>query len=202
MLLSLWVVFTRANTLGTFGKVGAISFNGNKIITTGGGGMIITDDEDLAQQAKHLTTTAKVHHMWEYVHDQVGYNYRMPNLNAALGCAQLNRLPELLQSKRDLFGKYQEQISSIDDIRLLEEPPNCSSNYWLQTTILDKANLVLRNEILAILNDTGLMSRPAWTGIHKLNPFLDCQRMDMSKTDCLEKRIINLPSSSFLNDKS
>ena len=109
---------------------------------------------------------------------------------------------EFLQSKRDLFEKYLEKISPIDGIRLLSEPPNCASNYWLQTIILDEANLALRNDILAILNDAGLMSRPAWTGIHKLYPFQDCPRMDMSTTDCLEKRIINLPSSSFLNDKS
>ena len=194
--------FYKGKHTGTFGKFGTISFNGNKIITTGGGGIILTDDEDLADQAKHLTTTAKVSHKWEYVHDRVGYNYRMPNLNAALGCAQLYRFPELLQSKSDLFGKYQEQISPINGIRLLSEPPNCSSNYWLQTIILDVANLALRDEILAILNDAGLMSRPAWKGIHKLSPFQDCPRMDMSEADCIEKRIINLPSSSFLYDKS
>jgi perosamine synthetase len=187
---------------GTFGKLGAISFNGNKIITTGGGGVILTNDETLADYAKHLTTTAKVSHKWEYIHDRVGYNYRMPNLNAALGCAQLNQLSEFLQSKRCLFEKYREKIAPIDGIRLLSEPSNCFSNYWLQTIILDEANLALRDEILSILNDAGLMSRPAWTGIHNLNPFQDCPRMDMSKTDCLEKRIINLPSSSFLNVKS
>jgi perosamine synthetase len=190
--------FYKGKHTGTFGKLGTISFNGNKIITTGGGGMIITDDEELAQQAKHLTTTAKVPHKWEYVHDQLGYNYRMPNLNASLGCAQLNRLPELLQSKRDLFEKYLEQICPIDGINLLSGPNNCSSNYWLQTIILDEANLTLRDEILAILNDAGLMSRPAWKAIHKLQPFEDCPRMDMEITESLEKRIINLPSSSFL----
>jgi perosamine synthetase len=194
--------FYKGKHTGTFGKIGAISFNGNKIITTGGGGMIITNDEELACQAKHITTTAKVAHKWEYVHDRVGYNYRMPNLNAALGCAQLNRLHEFLKSKRSLFEKYLEQMCSIDGLQLLSEPNNCSSNYWLQAIILDEANLALRDKILAILNDTGLMSRPAWTGIHKLCPFQDCPRMDMSTTDCLEKRIINLPSSSFLNDKS
>ena len=191
--------FHKGKHTGTLGKLGAISFNGNKIITTGGGGVILTNDETLADYAKYLTTTAKVLHKWEYVHDRVGYNYRMPNLNAALGCAQLNRLPELLRSKRDLFGKYQEQISPIDGLRLLSEPPNCSSNYWLQTIILDEANLALRDEILAILNDAGLMSRPAWTGTHKLKPFKDCPRMKMTTTGSLEKRIINLPSSSFLN---
>ena len=194
--------FYKSKHTGTFGKLGAISFNGNKIITTGGGGMIITDDEQLALQAKHLTTTAKVAHKWEYVHDRVGYNYRMPNLNAAFGCAQLNRLSEFLQSKRGLFEKYLELISPIDGIRLISEPNNCTSNFWLQTIVLNEANVALRDEILEILNDAGLMSRPAWTGIHKLKPFQDCPRMDMHTTDCLEKRIINLPSSSFLNDKS
>jgi perosamine synthetase len=191
--------FYKGKHTGTFGKLGTISFNGNKIITTGGGGMIITDDEELAQQAKHLTTTAKVPHKWEYVHDSVGYNYRMPNLNAAFGCAQLQKLPEFLQSKRELFEKYLEQICPIYGMRLVSEPNNCSSNYWLQTIILDEANLALRNEILAILNDSGLMSRPAWTGIHKLKPFQDCPRMKMTTSDDIESRIINLPSSTFLN---
>jgi perosamine synthetase len=183
---------------GTYGNFGTLSFNGNKIITTGGGGIILTDDHGLADMAKHITTTAKIAHKWEYVHDRVGYNYRMPNLNASLGCAQLNRLPELLQSKRDLFEKYLEHICPIDGIKLLSEPNNCSSNYWLQTIILNEANLELRDEILAILNDAGLMSRPVWKAIHKLKPFEDCPRMDMEITESLEKRIINLPSSSFL----
>jgi perosamine synthetase len=190
--------FYKGKHTGTFGKLGAISFNGNKIITTGGGGMIITDNEELAQQAKHLTTTAKVAHKWEYVHDQVGYNYRMPNLNAAFGCAQLQRLPEFLQSKRDLFERYCEQLSALNGIRLLNEPTECSSNYWLQTIVLDEPDEGLRNMILTALNEAGLMSRPAWTGLHKLEHFKDCPNMDMSVVDSLEKRIINVPSSSFL----
>ena len=190
--------FYKGKHTGTFGKFGTISFNGNKIITTGGGGMIITDDEDLADQAKHLTTTAKVPHKWKYVHDQVAFNYRMPNLNAALGCAQLKRLPDFLQSKLNLFKRYSECLSGLDGISLLKEPSNCRSNYWLQTIILDESNEEQRNDILAALNDAGLMSRPAWTGLHKLKHFKDCPRMNMSITDALEKRIINIPSSSFL----
>tara|TARA_A200000113_G_C8864453_1_gene354337 strand:+ start:1390 stop:2346 length:957 start_codon:yes stop_codon:yes gene_type:complete len=184
---------------GTFGKLGNISFNGNKIITTGGGGMIITNDESLANQAKHLTTTAKVPHKWEFFHDQVGFNYRMPNLNAALGCAQLERLPELLDLKRKLFHIYYENLSQINGISLVQEPPNCSSNYWLQTILLNKPNLDLRNEILSVLNEAGFMSRPAWKGLHKLDHFKDNPRMDMEITESLEKRIINIPSSSFLS---
>ena len=190
--------FYKDKHTGTFGKLGAVSFNGNKIITTGGGGMIITDNEELANQAKHLTTTAKVPHKWEYVHDRLGYNYRMPNLNAAFGCAQLKRLPEFLHSKRNLFEKYSEQLSGLDSIRLLEEPSNCSSNYWLQTIVLDEPDEELRNIILTALNEAGLMSRPAWTGLHKLEHFKECPKMDMTVVNSLEKRIINIPSSSFL----
>jgi perosamine synthetase len=190
--------FYKDKHTGTFGKFGTISFNGNKIITTGGGGMIITDDEELAQRAKHLTTTAKVPHKWEYVHDQVGYNYRMPNLNAAFGCAQLQRFPAFLQSKRNLFKRYCEQISILNGFRLLNEPTECSSNYWLQTIVLDEPDEELRNIILTALNDAGLMSRPAWTGLHKLEHFKECPKMDMTVVNSLEKRIINIPSSSFL----
>ena len=190
--------FYKSKHTGTFGKLGTISFNGNKIITTGGGGMIITDDKQLAHQAKHLTTTAKVPHKWEYVHDQVGYNYRMANLNAAFGCAQLKQLPKFLQSKRDLYKRYCEKLSGLDGIRLLEEPCECSSNYWLQTIVLDDPDVELRNMILAGLNDAGLMSRPAWKGLHKLEHFKECPKMDMLVVNSLEKKIINIPSSSFL----
>jgi len=190
--------FYKSKHTGTFGKLGTISFNGNKIITTGGGGMIITDDKQLAHQAKHLTTTAKVPHKWEYVHDQVGYNYRMANLNAAFGCAQLKQLPKFLQSKRDLYKRYCEKLSGLDGIRLLEEPCECSSNYWLQTIVLDDPDVELRNMILTGLNDAGLMSRPAWKGLHKLEHFKEFPKMDMLVVNSLEKKIINIPSSSFL----
>jgi perosamine synthetase len=191
--------FSNGRHTGTFGKFGTISFNGNKIITTGGGGMIITNDESLANQAKHLTTTAKVPHKWEFFHDQVGFNYRMPNLNAALGCAQLERLSEFLDLKRKLYYSYSKNLSRIDGISLVQEPQNCCSNYWLQTILLNKPNLDLRNEILTVLNKAGFMSRPAWTGLHKLDHFKDNPRMDMGITESLEKRIINIPSSSFLS---
>lgn len=190
--------FYKGQHTGTFGELGTISFNGNKIITAGGGGMIITDDEYLAHQAKHLTTTAKVPHKWEYVHDLIGYNYRMPNLNSALGCAQFKRLPEFLKNKRALFLKYREQFSKLKGIRLFSEPINCRSNYWLQTIFLNEADELLRNDILSALNEAGLMSRPAWTGLHKLEHFKECPKMDMIHLNLLEKRIINIPSSSFL----
>ena len=192
--------FYKGKHTGTFGKLGAISFNGNKIITTGGGGMIITDDEELAIQAKHLTTTAKVPHKWEYVHDKLGYNYRMPNLNASLGCAQLKRLEEFLIMKRELYESYRKQFFGLDGFLLFEEPSECSSNYWLQTIVLDEPDQEFRNIILTALNEAGLMSRPAWTGLHKLEYFKESPKMDMKVVNSLEKRIINIPSSSFLNN--
>ncbi|MFJ8102425.1 LegC family aminotransferase [Lysinibacillus sp. NPDC096212] len=180
---------------GGFGKVSAISFNGNKIITTGGGGAIVTDDEALADYAKHLTTTAKVPHRWEYEHDEIGYNYRMPNINAALGCAQLEKLPEFLQQKRELANKIGQLITELEGVKLFKEPTNCSSNYWLQTIILDER--YKRDEILTFLNDNHILSRPIWKPMHQLNIFRNCPKSTLVNTELIQKRIINIPSSCF-----
>ena len=183
---------------GTFGLLGTLSFNGNKIITTGGGGAILTHDDRLADQAKHLTTTAKRPHRWAYEHDQIGYNYRMPNLNAALGCAQLEQLPIFLASKRRLFERYRSAFSGIDHLRLLAEPTGCASNYWLQTLILDESLADQRDAILAATNDAGLMTRPAWTPLHELAPYRDCPRAPLPVAESLARRVINVPSSAGL----
>jgi perosamine synthetase len=183
---------------GTFGLVGTLSFNGNKTITTGGGGAILTDDLELAKRAKHLTTTAKIPHSWNYVHDEVGYNYRMPNLNAALGCAQMEQLPEFLASKRSLFERYKEAFRGIPRVRLFSEPEGSHSNYWLQTLLLDDSVAKQRDPILEATNSAGLMTRPAWTLLHKLTPFQDCPHAPLPVAETLEYRIINLPSSSGL----
>ena len=183
---------------GTFGLLGTLSFNGNKIITTGGGGAILTHDDRLADQAKHLTTTAKRPHRWAYEHDQIGYNYRMPNLNAALGCAQLEQLPNFLASKRRLFERYRSAFSGIDHLRLLAEPPGCESNYWLQTLILDESVADQRDAILAATNDAGLMTRPAWTPLHELAPYRDCPRAPLPVAESLARRVMNVPSSAGL----
>lgn len=183
---------------GTFGLLGTLSFNGNKIITTGGGGAILTNDDRLADQAKHLTTTAKRPHRWAYEHDQIGYNYRMPNLNAALGCAQLEQLPIFLASKRRLFERYRSAFSGIDHLRLLAEPTGCASNYWLQTLILDESLADQRDAILAATNDAGLMTRPAWTPLHELAPYRDCPRAPLPVAESLARRVINVPSSAGL----
>jgi perosamine synthetase len=183
---------------GTFGLLGAISFNGNKIITTGGGGAILTDDAILARQAKHLTTTAKTPHRWAFDHDEVGYNYRMPNLNAALGCAQLEQLPDLLLAKRRLYQRYSEAFNSVSGVRLIAEPENCHSNYWLQCLLMDE---VLDDQIDAVLdvtNDAGLMTRPMWRLMHRLKPYQNCPSAPLPVAELLERRLVNIPSSAFL----
>ena len=159
---------------GRFGLLGTLSFNGNKIITTGGGGAILTDDQGLAKLAKHLTTTAKLKHRWEYIHDEIGYNYRMPNLNAALGCAQLKQLPDFLASKRRLFVRYQVDFQGIPQVRIISEPEGSQSNYWLQTMLLDESVMDQRENILETTNNVGLMTRPVWSLLNKLAPYADC----------------------------
>ena len=183
---------------GTFGRLGTLSFNGNKTITTGGGGAILADDPELARHAKHLTTTAKLPHRWDYVHDEVGFNYRMPNLNAALGCAQLEQLPDFLASKRTLFLLYQKAFQDIPVVALIQEPPECQSNYWLQTLKLSDSVANERDAILAATNDAGLMSRPVWKLLHTLVPYQDCPRAPLPVAESLEQRLINLPSSAGL----
>ena len=180
---------------GTFGLMGTLSFNGNKTITTGGGGAILTNDPALAKQAKHLTTTAKVPHRWDYIHDQVGYNYRMPNINAALGCAQLEQLSGFLATKRSLFAAYQSAFQNIPGVEIVKEPFGCCSNYWLQTLKLSPDLASERDAILTATNDAGFMTRPAWTLIHRLLPYIECPRMELSVAEALEQRLINLPSN-------
>lgn len=183
---------------GTFGLMGTLSFNGNKTITTGGGGAILTNDAALARHAKHLTTTAKLPHAWEYRHDEIGYNYRLPNLNAALGCAQLEQLPAMLTAKRKLFERYQAAFASVVGVRLMAEPETCRSNYWLQTLMLDAGQENQRDLVLKATNDVGFMTRPAWIPMHELAHFKDCPRMDLACAESLSRRLINIPSSASL----
>jgi aminotransferase in exopolysaccharide biosynthesis len=183
---------------GTFGLLGTLSFNGNKTITTGGGGAILTNNEALAHHAKHLSTTAKLPHAWEYRHDEIGYNYRMPNLNAALGCAQLEKLPIRLAEKRELFRRYHAAFSKITGITLIAEPDQCHSNYWLQTLLLDADLATQRDAILKATNNAGFMTRPAWILIPELTPFQNCPSMDITEAQSLSQRLINIPSSSPL----
>lgn len=183
---------------GTFGDVGTLSFNGNKIVTTGGGGALLTNDAEIAQRARHLSTTAKVPHQWDFVHDEVGFNYRMPNLNAALGCAQLERLADMLASKRQLVDRYSTALADSDLGSLFLEPAGHLSNYWLQTFILHECNANLKEQVLADANAAGLQLRPLWRPMHTLAPYISMPRAPLPVTEQLAARVINLPSSAGL----
>ena len=190
--------FYKGRHTGNWGKVSALSFNGNKTITTGGGGTILTNNEELGDLAKHLTTTARVPHKWNIQHDQIGYNYRLPNINAALGCAQLEQLAGFLRKKRYLAERYKKAFEGIDGVRFFSEPDFAKSNYWLSVLLLDEGFSDKRDDLLEMTNNLGIMSRPAWVLMHKLPMFRDCPRMNLSGAESLESRLINLPSSATL----
>ena len=190
--------FYKKKHLGTFGDAGCISFNGNKIITTGGGGMVITNKKKLAKKIKHLTTTAKLNHKWEYIHDEVGYNFRMPNINAVLGLAQLEKINIFLKAKRALFKRYNKAFKKIEGISIYKEPNNSRSNYWLQTLVLNNNNINLKNKILDKSYKKQIYARPAWKLINELKPYKKKQKMDLSGSQAIYKKVINLPSSQSL----
>jgi aminotransferase in exopolysaccharide biosynthesis len=177
---------------GTFGLFGTLSFNGNKTITTGGGGMILTDDEALAKKAKHITTTAKVPHAWEYIHDQIGYNYRLTNLSAAMGVAQMEQLPGFLKDKRQIASNYQSFFED-SSIEFKTEMQNTTANFWLNALVLiDRKQ---RDEFLEYSNAAGIMTRPIWELMNRLTMFKDCQTGDLSNAEWLADRVVNIPSS-------
>jgi perosamine synthetase len=190
--------FYKGQHTGNRGRISALSFNGNKVITSGGGGAILTNDEDLGMLAKHLTTTARVSHKWSFIHDRVGFNYRLPNLNAALGCAQLEQLSDFIENKRNLARRYADAFVDIEGIRFFTEPEFALSNYWLNALLLDEADIVQRDALLEATNQLGIMTRPAWTLMHRLPMFSACPHMDLSMAEDLESRLINIPSSAVL----
>ena len=187
---------------GTFGHLGILSFNGNKVITTGGGGAILTNDSELARKAKYLTTTAKRPHRWEFFHDEIAYNYRLPNLNAALGCAQLERLEDTLARKRQLTERYREVFQSAHGLHFVEEPKDCHSNYWLNAVRLIDPSMSARDILLSTANDAGFQCRPAWTLLHKLPMYASCPRAELPTAEKLEASLINIPSSAYLAELS
>ncbi|MEG0796964.1 MAG: LegC family aminotransferase [Odoribacter sp.] len=181
---------------GLFGKLGALSFNGNKIITTGGGGMILTDDEELAVRAKHITTTAKIPHRWEYRHDYTAYNYRLTNLAAALGCGQIEQLDFFIQEKRKLVEKYKAYFADKTDVTFFVEPENCCSNYWLNAVILK--DRYVRDDFLQYTNDHRVMTRPIWVLSNKLDMYKGCQCGELSNAEWLEDRVVYITSSVII----
>jgi len=205
--------FYKNQHTGTFAEIGVLSFNGNKTITTGGGGMLLFKDKKLAQKAKHLTTQAKVAHPWEFVHDEVGYNYRMPNINAALGLAQLEQLPKFIESKRKIAAAYKDYFENNNNgilspepvegskdewrnIKFFTEPTNAQSNYWLNTILFE--NKEQRDQFLRYTNENNIMTRPAWTLMNKLEMFKSEQIGDLGNAEWLAERIVNIPSSVIM----
>ena len=185
--------FYNGKHTGTFGKIGAISFNGNKTITTGGGGMLLFQDESLGKLAKHLTTQAKVPHRWEFVHDHIGYNYRMPNINAALGCAQMEEIDHILANKRETAEKYKQFFSDKENIQFFTEPEGSKSNYWLNAVLLiDKEE---QHQFLEYTNEHGVMTRPIWELMNRLPMFKDCETDGLQNTVWFADRVVNIPSS-------
>ena len=177
---------------GTIGKLAALSFNGNKIITSGGGGMILTNNKEIADQAKHITTTAKISHPWVFEHDETGYNYRLPNINAALGVAQMESLPIFIDRKREIAEKYQ-VWGRLNGLQFVREPENTKANYWLNTVIVE--DQYQRDAMLQWTNDNKVMTRPVWVPMHKLSMNQYCQKTDMKNTEWLCERLVNVPSS-------
>lgn len=183
---------------GGMGRIAALSFNGNKILTTGGGGAIVTNDLELAARAKHLTTTAKTKHPWAFFHDEIAYNYRMPNLNAALGVAQLTQLDQRLKNKRELASRYIAEFSDHPDLEIVQERAHVRANYWLNTIRLKPHAAEARDTILETLNAAGLMARPVWEPLHTLPIYADAPKADLTTTMNLARRLINIPSSAHL----
>lgn len=185
--------FYKGKHTGTFGKIGVISFNGNKTITTGGGGMLLFQDEALGKFAKHLTTQAKVPHPWEFVHDNIGYNYRMPNINAAIGCAQLEQIDDILSNKRETANKYKVFFQNKKNINFFSEPVGSIANYWLNVVLLN--NKEEQISFLEFTNNNGIMTRPIWEPINRLPMFKDFETDGLQNSEWFAERVVNLPSS-------
>jgi perosamine synthetase len=195
--------FFKNKHAGTFGLAGCFSFNGNKIMTTGGGGAIITNNKLLARKIKHLSTTAKINHHWEYIHDAVGYNFRMPNLNAALGCAQIENLNKFLKSKKQLFLEYCREFSKIKDVRLIKNPMFSKSNNWLNTILINNSSLKKRDSLIKFSHKNDLFIRPIWRPLHQLKHFKSMPKMNLANAKKIYISCINLPSSAhyFFDNK-
>ncbi len=190
--------FFKRKHLGTFGKIGCLSFNGNKIITTGGGGAILINNKKIYKKIKHLATTAKLKHSWEYDHDQIGFNFRMPSINAALGFAQLRQIKKFIKSKRNLFLRYQKSFEKVEGVKIFKDNKFEKSNYWLQTLILNTRFKKYKNKILKENFKKKIYLRPAWKLISNLKPYQRKQKMSLSGAKEIYDKVINLPSSQYL----
>ncbi len=190
--------FYKGKHTGSHGLLSALSFNGNKVVTTGGGGAILTHSKELAVKAKHLTTTAKIPHAWKMAHDEVGYNYRLPNLNAALGCAQLEQLPRFLKAKRQVAERYLKAFEDYADVKIVHEPDSTQSNYWLVNLLIDSTSKVTRDQILERTNQALIRTRPSWELLPDLAMYRECPKMELTIARNLVSRTVSLPSSVSL----
>ncbi|HWW83980.1 MAG TPA: LegC family aminotransferase [Vicinamibacterales bacterium] len=186
---------------GRWGRTAALSFNGNKIITTGGGGAIMTEDAEVAGRVRHLVSTARRQHRWEIAHDAVGFNYRMPSLNAALGVSQLAKIEALVTRKRELAAWYMDCLGGVSGLCVLKEPPASRSNYWLNVVVMHCEDADLRDQLIAATHDVGIMTRPLWEPLHRLPMYTDCPRMKVSVAERLADRVICLPSGPTLQSR-
>jgi perosamine synthetase len=192
--------FYRGRHSGTFGRIGVLSFNGNKIVTTGGGGAIITPDSDLGERARHLSSTARLPHPWEHDHDAVGYNYRLSNLGAAVGVAQMEQLPGFLAKKKRIFAAYRSAFAGLEGARVFAPPPDSESNHWLSNLLLAPGCEPALQGILELAHRSQILLRPAWKPLHRLAMFRDAPRMNLDRTEDLAGRLVSLPSSAGLLD--
>ena len=188
----------RGRPCGGLSRIGVLSFNGNKIVTTGGGGAVVTNDKDLAARAKHLSTTAKLAHPWAFLHDETGWNYRLPNINAALGVAQLEQLDKFLAAKRRLAARYAEAFHAVPGMRFVKESADTMSNYWLNAIVLDDDSGAARDEVLQATRAAGFLTRPAWNPMHTLPMFAAAPRADTTVAESIQRSLVNLPSSAIL----
>ena len=184
--------------VGTYGDIGILSFNGNKIITTGVGGAILTNNQKLAKLSKHLTTTAKKYHKWDFVHDMSGYNYRLANINASLGISQIKKLNKQIRLKRNLFKKYKKILGKSEDFLILDQPNNSRSNFWLQTLVLLKPSATKKNKVLKIFHENKILARPVWRPLHKIKFLKKYPKMNLKNANIIENKLINIPSSFYL----
>ncbi|EKD55010.1 MAG: DegT/DnrJ/EryC1/StrS aminotransferase [uncultured bacterium] len=191
--------YYKGTHVGNRGLLGTLSFNGNKIITTGGGGAILTNDKMIAKRAKHITTTAKLPHAFSFQHDEVGYNYRLPNINAALGCAQLEKISQFLQAKRQLAEQYQRIFADFPSAKMMKEPPHSKSNYWLNALVLENSYRDEKNAIIELLIKNNMMVRPLWNLQHTLPMYFHCPKMPLPIAENMQKRLIKFPSSAKLS---
>ncbi len=186
--------FFKNKHTGLFGDIGILSFNGNKVITTGGGGALLTKSKEFYEKAKHLSTQAKVKHKWEYIHDDIGYNFRMPNINAAIGCSQFDKISKLISYKRKLARKYEMIFRNLDNVKFFKEPKQSISNYWLNTIIIEKNFKSIRNDLLKRLHNNGYQARPLWEPLNRLKMYKTCPSDNLDVTNDIVSRTINLPS--------